>query len=606
MPGIFGIVEHGVTTAARQRELIDVVRQMAAAMLYEPSYTHQIVSLPAVGACVGRVERAAPRPRSAVEYANDRLVITAGDFSPDPGRETREHRLTVDAAVALTGGRCAAFVADSRARASYLLNDRYGRERLFIHRDDARTVFSSEAKAILAVVAATRTFDPNGLAELLACGATLGRKSLFKDIEVLEPATAVSFEPAADPVWTRYCEPNDLESLERVSEPEFLDMLAGALRAAVNGVAAAGSGVGVSLTGGLDSRMIMASLDAVPYSMPCYTFGSMFRTTADVAVAREVAAACHQPHQVIELGSEFLQATPELFAQAVYISDGYLGLSGAAELYLNRKARDVAPERLTGNWGGELMRGVRAFKYVTPKGDFLIPELAQRIAASSTAFAPANDHPISMALFSQVPFQGYGRYAIERSQVAVRAPFLDNDVIDSLYRAPTVARQSIETAVAVIRQRPALLGIPTDTGRLGTEPSYLTSLTRKGLIKAEYLTSHGAPMWLARMAAMLPEGVLETRFLGVDKFQHFRYWLRHQLSGFVKETLLSSSSRGVSDWCDVRRVRQLVDDHVRGRMNYTDELDKLLMLAVAQKALIGIANSRPIQTEWNEPCLERI
>ena len=48
--------------------------------------------------------------------------------------------------------------------------------------------------------------------------------------------------------------------------------------------------VGMSLTGGLDTRMIMAWHKPAPGSLPCYTFGGTYRECRDVIVARQVAA----------------------------------------------------------------------------------------------------------------------------------------------------------------------------------------------------------------------------------------------------------------------------------------------------------------------------
>ena len=47
----------------------------------------------------------------------------------------------------------------------------------------------------------------------------------------------------------------------------------------------------MSLTGGLDTRMIMAWQKADPGSLPCYTFGRMFRECQDV----HVGAGCPKP-----------------------------------------------------------------------------------------------------------------------------------------------------------------------------------------------------------------------------------------------------------------------------------------------------------------------
>jgi asparagine synthase (glutamine-hydrolysing) len=382
----------------------------------------------------------------------------------------------------------------------------------------------------------------------------------------------------------RYFDREQLESLEPVSDLEFLEGFSESLRRSVNRFVGTTPKVGISLTGGLDSRMVMASLDAPPGSVPCYTFGSMYRTTGDVAVGKQVAARCGQPHSVLELGKPFLRSIGENLEQAVYVSDGYMGLSGAAELYVNRLARSMAPARMTGNWGGELMRGVRAFKYVMPKGDFISPWLVTQIQESTAAFSAPSTNPLSMALFHQVPCQGYGRYAIERSQVVMRSPFLADDVVRWLYRAPAPVRESTACAAAVIGRRPELLAIPTDRGQLGSKPTFVSGVSRRALIKAEYLTSHGAPDWLARLSASIPAFLLETRFLGVDKFQHFRFWMRHELSGYVRD-VLDRDHTDLGEWFNMSRVAEMVDEHIDGRANYTTELDKLLTLALARKTL---------------------
>jgi asparagine synthase (glutamine-hydrolysing) len=591
MPGIFGVIDAlPVTSERHQQELVALVKQMSAAMLYEAVYSEVVVSCPAVGACVGRVGFLDAREADPVEGATDLIAITTGEavsgarLGPGAREVLQEYRRAGENGLAAISGICAAFIADQTRRKCLLFTDQYGRERIFVHRAGTRVFFSSEAKAILAVASQTRAFDSAGLAELLACGCTLGTRSLFQGIDVLEGGTVLTFE-GASVERRRYFDRAHLEQLEPVSGREFLEGFSESLRSAVNGCARTAPKVGISLTGGLDSRMIIASLDAPAGSVPCYTFGSMYRTTGDVAVGKRVAARCGQPHRVVELGTSFLETARENLEQSVYVSDGYLGLSGAAELYVNRQARAIAPARMTGNWGGELMRGVRAFKYEMPKGRFVTPELAKAMTESAAAFSTTSSNPLSAALFQQMPFQGYGRYTIERSQVIMRSPFLADEVIRWLYQAPVAMRESQASAAAVIGRRPDLLEIPTDAGSLGRGPAFIRRASRRALIKAEYLTSHGAPDWLANLSAHLPRSLVETRFLGVDKFQHFRFWMRRDLAGFVRDTLIHDGKSDLRTWFDMSRVAQMVNDHIAGRANYTSEIDKLLTVALAQKTL---------------------
>src|SRR5258708_37938524 len=120
--------------------------------------------------------------------------------------------------------------------------------------------------------------------------------------------------------------------------------------------------IGMSLTGGLDTRMIMAWRKPGPQSLPCYSFGGSFRDSQDVVVGKQVAQACGQSHQVIRVGDEFLSRFPQYAERTVYLTDGCAAVNRSPDLYLNERAREIAPVRMTGNYGGEVLRRIRAFK----------------------------------------------------------------------------------------------------------------------------------------------------------------------------------------------------------------------------------------------------
>ena len=112
--------------------------------------------------------------------------------------------------------------------------------------------------------------------------------------------------------------------------------------------------LGMSLTGGLDSRMILAWHKASPGSLPCYSFGGMFRDSQDVRLARQLAGACNQSHEVITVGDDFLSNFPRYADRSVYLTDGCLEVSHSPDLYVNERAREIAPVRHDGElwWRG--------------------------------------------------------------------------------------------------------------------------------------------------------------------------------------------------------------------------------------------------------------
>ena len=66
----------------------------------------------------------------------------------------------------------------------------------------------------------------------------------------------------------------------------------------------------MSLTGGLDTRMIMAWQKSQTWIPARYTFGGMLRECQDVSLARRIARICQQPYHVIRVGEEFLSNLP--------------------------------------------------------------------------------------------------------------------------------------------------------------------------------------------------------------------------------------------------------------------------------------------------------
>ena len=124
--------------------------------------------------------------------------------------------------------------------------------------------------------------------------------------------------------------------------------------------------IGMSLTGGLDSRIVMALGNPSPGSLPCYSFGGVFRESEDVMLARKIAQTCGQHYEIISVGKEFLSRFPHYAERTVFLTDGCTEVNHSPDLFANERAALIGPVRMTGNYGSEILRGSRAFKPVTP------------------------------------------------------------------------------------------------------------------------------------------------------------------------------------------------------------------------------------------------
>ena len=474
-----------------------------------------------------------------------------------------------------------------------VFNDRFGMQRLYHCQDGELAMFASEAKALLAVQPALRALDSQGLAEWFSCGCALGNRTLFRGVSLLPPASAWTFSADGSVKQQTYFNPSAWESQPALRPAEFSSQLEEVFPRVLQRYTKGSRSQAMSLTGGIDGRMIMAWARPERGTLPCYTFNGPYRECADLRLARKIAAACGQPHQTISVGDEFLAQFPKLAEQTVYITDGAMDVTGASELYVNRLARHIAPVRLTGNYGSEILRRYVAFKPRVLSPELFSPDFLQQLSAPARAYATAAaGNRLSFIAFKQVPWHHYSRLAIEQSQLRIRSPFLDNELVALAYRTPPELASSLEPALRLIVQGNPLLGrIPTDRGITYPADRLANRLQRslhEFLAKAEYAYDYGMPQWLARIDRALSPLHLERLFLGRQKFCHFRTWYRRQLAPFVKQVLLDPRAR-TREYVAGAALERMVNAHTKGAGNYTIEIHKLLSLELVHRSLLECA-----------------
>ncbi len=460
--------------------------------------------------------------------------------------------------------------------------------RVYYHASPDAVYFAAEAKAILAVRPELRRLDPQALGEFVACGCVLENRTLFEGIHVLPGASSWTFRRGTVEAKRSYFEPREWEEQPLLDEGPYYRQLRETFARNLPRYFDGPEPVGVSLTGGLDTRMIMAWRRPPPGSQPCYTFGGTFRDCRDVVVARRVARACRQPHEVISVGHEFLSRFPYYAERAVYLTDGCVDVSRSPDLYINEKAREIAPVRMTGNYGGEVLRRVRAFKAVEPLPRLFGPDLMRDVRrAGETYDSLLRGHPLSFAVFKQAPWHHYGLLALEETQVALRSPYLDNDLVRTVFRAPASVLTNNDVCLRLIAEGdPVLRQIRTDRGIGATGVSAAASRALlEFLFKAEYAYDYGMPQWVARIDHVLSGLHLERLFLGRHKFHHFRIWYRDVLPRYVRDMLLDPRTLS-RPYIERKGLEAVVDGHLKGGRNYTTEIHTVLTLELLHRLLL--------------------
>ena len=349
--------------------------------------------------------------------------------------------------------------------------------------------------------------------------------------------------------------------------------------------------MGVSLTGGLDTRIIMAWRKAPAGTLPCYTFGSMYRENQDVYLARRVAAICGQPYQVVTVDGECLAKFPHYAERTLYLTDGCVDVSRSADLYNNQMARQIAPVRMVGTFGSEIICGAVMFKAVMPSPGIYRQEVFSEISrAGQTYRDQIRGNRTSVVAFRQPAAYHFGVLMLEQSQLTLRSPYLDNEIVRTVFRAPRV-ESGEDVRLRLIRDgNPELARLRTDRG-LGIKNPIASALHRaywEFTFKAEYAYDYGMPQWVAKVDHTLGALHLERLWMGRHKLFHFRWWYRTILAKYVQEILLDPRTLA-RPYLERKGVEAIVSGHLKGDRNYTTEIHRLLSLELLHRLFVDAA-----------------
>jgi asparagine synthase (glutamine-hydrolysing) len=601
MPGIVGLITR-MPPAMAKLELL----RMTEVLRHEPFYESGTWVDESSGMYVGwtALKNSFSDRMPLSNERGDVVLVFSGEEYPEPGtaRRLKEkgHSLGTEGPSYLLhfydedstfpvslNGMFHGLLMDRARGIATLFNDRYGMHRIYYHESKEAFYFAAEAKAILAVRPELRTADPRGFGEFVACGCVLENRTIFKDIGVMPPASAWVFRDGAIERKSIYFQPREWEE-QAPLEPEsyyqeLRDVFSRNLPRYFNGHQL----IGMTLTGGLDTRAIMAWRKPPPGTLPCYTFGGMFRDCQDVLVAGRIASLCQQSHEVIRVGDEFLARFPHYAERSVYLTEGGVDVSRSSDLYVSEKAREIAPVKIVGTYGSEILRHVVMFEPMAPMPGLYRPEFLSYVGQAGDTYAELRGkHPVTFAAFRQFPWYHHGILALEQSQLTVRSPYLDNDFVRTVFRAPKSEGANDDVRPRLVRDgNPTLGQIRTDRGVSGNS-GRLTASAARGLLeftfKAEYAYDYGMPQWLARIDHLFAPFHFERLFLGRHKSSHFRVWYRNALSEYVREILLDSRTLA-RPYLEPSGVEAVVRGHLKGNRNYTSEIHKMLTLELMHR-----------------------
>ena len=525
------------------------------------------------------------------------------------------------------GGMFAFAVYDARCRRLFLARDRLGEKPLWYAELSDRIIFASEAKALLVHPRVGCEVEVGAVAFYLSLGYIPAPMSIWRGIAKLPPAhyMTVTDSPAKLRRYWRLPEkPSSIsidDAVERVRET---------LSEAVQRRMVADVPIGSLLSGGIDSSIVTALMcrsAGAAGGVKTFTAGFAQSEFDERPFAAEVARHLGTEHRELLIGpSDF--DSPALLDSLVAQYDEPFADSSALPAYLIcRAAREHVTVALTGDGGDEAFggydryRAMRLAETMRP-GTWLLTKAAAGLArliapndersrlrrlvrfAQGMNMPPAMQYFTYRRLFSPEQLQ----YIMERDFAAEAGINRPQEWFCNLYEQGTPSRD-----LPAGRQGTLRLGDPQ--GEFDDEIAYaqrhdlLTYLPDDLLVKADIASMahslelrspmldhevvslglslpvdckvrgrRGKAILRDAFATLLPREVFTRRKRGFGAPIHD--WLRNELRGMLRETLLEPAAGGLvgRGWMARPALERMIDDHLAGQADHRHRLWALLWL----------------------------
>ena len=486
---------------------------------------------------------------------------------------------------------------DERRQKLLMARDRLGKKPLHYALQGQRLLFGSEIKAILAVAPELVTVNHEALLQYMYFGYVPDPLTAFTTIQKLPPGHLLEFEKGKIKV-RQYWDLPQYSTHPPQTEDECLEEMEHRLAEAVRIRLISEVPLGALLSGGTDSSTVVA-LMARASSKPVKTFAIGFRNQEfnEAPYARMVAEKFGTDHHELIVEPDVLQTVETLTSS---LEEPFGDSSMLPTYYVSQMARKHVTVALSGDGGDEIFAGYDRYAI------HLRRQVFERIPHWARSFYRQKIYPllpgdIRGKKFSyNVSLPWRERYvdgisfvpAFERDMPLLSAEFRAvlreyGDPEDVMYRffeqAP--AKDPVSQMLYVDTKTYMVGDILTKVDRM----SMATSLeVRVPILDHEFVEwATGLPVdWKIRggkqkyILRKLAERVGVPREVLYRPKQGFAlplvHWMKRELKELIMTVLLDpkTQQRG---YFEARAVRQLLDEHFRGRRDHSGRIWRLLM-----------------------------
>jgi asparagine synthase (glutamine-hydrolysing) len=478
-------------------------------------------------------------------------------------------------------------VWDVRQKRLLVARDPFGIKLIYYRIDRGILYFGSELRPLRVAMTDGGELDPTSLNLFLRYRYTPSPYTLFKGVYKLAPGTKLTVENGECAV-SRYYRYKPSPFVPPKSAEQATEEVLALYKQAVRRQLMSDVPVGLLLSGGIDSALLLALMNECGSGWPTYTvgYGTSFADDeiADAAITAQILGSKHSTVTISR--SDFEEALPRI----VKSLEEPIASSSIVPMYFvcQRASRDVKVA-LVGQGPDELFGGYRRHLGVRYASLWAgLPAWARASLSSGIACLPRNE-ALKRGVYSLAIADRTHRYEHVLS-------LLPGDQVDGLFQQGLLPRDVGDALLQCWEELAQLSSATDDLGGLqylelrSTLPDELLMYADKlsmahslelrvpyvdqdiveyvERLPAKFKVRNGSRKWLHRRicAAYLPKSIVNRKKRGfavnvVDD------WFRASGNNSMAELLRDNHSR-IYEFLRPEMVRQLLDEHTSGRHDH--------------------------------------
>jgi len=415
-----------------------------------------------------------------------------------------------------------------------LISDRFGFKPLYWSILNNNLVWSSELKGFLLHDDFKININKTAVNDFFKHGYLLNNDTWFSNVNLIPPASILTFDIKSLNInIKKYWDWNNIQSQtnkidQRELAIEFKELFINSINKRIN----KNDRIGISLSGGLDSRLILAATDNTKTEINTFTFGK--KESYDLHIAKIVSKIKGVPNHSLEL-NEKNWLYPRI--NKIWHSDGLFNIMHMHGMEFNNLYKKYMDINLNGFCGDAILGG----SYIKKR------------QSVESLFNNRGRRFINQALIAS------------ESQIIQRRPFFDNDLMDFILKIPKRYRKKSAIYNEMLLQ---------------IYPNYFKNVpctNRKGY-----------PLNYSKLKVKLintKNKILNKKQSFQKNYTNYPNWIRNNSNKSFFNKIILNKDAIFPNYINFKKAKYYLNQHMNNKMNFHEELCLIITFEIWLKQI---------------------